>query len=180
MGAIVLLRLLEQVDLPQGALVHELLQADVLGGKAELLGVHQLDALLLAGGDHRVGFPQVQAERLLADHVLAGARRVHRPLAVQPVGDAEDDQVHLRQVEQRPIVGEPARDLMLAGELADMRLVGRGDGHEARVRHLGERLRVNAAHKLRADDPNPNFFHVIPPGAPGRPARPTYGQRTPP
>jgi hypothetical protein len=79
---VVLLRLLHQVDPAQRPLIDELLEADVLGREAQLLGVHELDLGLAAGVDHAVGLGEIKAEGLLADDVLAGRGRSHGGVAV--------------------------------------------------------------------------------------------------
>ena len=81
----VLLSLLHDVDATERAFVRHLLRLHVLRREEQLLGVEQQHARLRARLDHRVGFLERDAERLLADDVLAGARRVDRDLRVQSV-----------------------------------------------------------------------------------------------
>ena len=116
MRAGVLLALLDQDDVAERALVDELLGAHVLRREEQLLGVHQLDAGLAAGGDHRVGLFQGQAERLLADDVLAGAGGVDADLRVQVVRHPDGDHVEIVALEHLSVIGEVARDTELIGK----------------------------------------------------------------
>ena len=68
----VLLALLHEMNASERALVRHLLRLDVFRREEQLLGVEQEHAGLRARVDHRVGFLESHAERLLADDVLAG------------------------------------------------------------------------------------------------------------
>ena len=113
MRAVVLLGLFEQHGAAKHAVIEQLLQPDVLGREAQLFRVHQLDAGLIARRDHAIRVRQVQAQRFLDDHMLAGLRSLHRDLAVSEVGCADHDHVDLVHGEHRVQVLEVVRDAML-------------------------------------------------------------------
>ncbi len=98
-GPVVAFELPHVVDAAQGALVHELFGAHVLGCEAQLLRVHELDARPAAGLDHLVAFLEVQREGLLADHVLSGLGGVDCYLTVDVVGTGDGDQVDVVSLE---------------------------------------------------------------------------------
>src|SRR3954453_3424143 len=75
---VMLLRLLDEVDGSQRAFVDQLLEADVLGREAQLLGVAESDAGPLAGRDHPVAFRDVEGHRLLDADVLPRLGRLAR------------------------------------------------------------------------------------------------------
>ena len=50
--------LLDEEDAAKCPFVHQLLGPDILGGEAQLLGIHQQHARLATGGNHLVGLVQ--------------------------------------------------------------------------------------------------------------------------
>ena len=115
----VLLALADQVHRAERALVGELLRPHVLRREAELLGVHQerrppvLQAAIISSASASVrasGFSQITC--LPAD----GGR--DRDVAVQVVGGADADDVDVRLLDQRPVVGVVAGDAVLAPQTA--------------------------------------------------------------
>ena len=121
-GPVVLFALLEQDWFPQGAFVKELFQADVLGGEAQFLRVHEFDSGPGASLNHLVRLPQVEAKRLLTDHVLARGCGVHRGLTVQVVRDTDDDHIDLVHLQELAVVCEMVRDAVLGREIAGVAL----------------------------------------------------------
>ena len=75
------------------------------GGRKEAAphGLHE-EPLAAAGGDrHGFGPGQVDRERLLAEHVLAGLEGRHGHLVVEAVGDGDVDRVDIVVGEQLPV-----------------------------------------------------------------------------
>ena len=70
----------------------------------------------------------LKASRLLAQHVLAGARSSNRPLGVEVVGQRNVDRVHVRVGQQRSYESVRPRDAQLVGDLPRALAVARGDG----------------------------------------------------
>jgi hypothetical protein len=143
MRAIMLFRLFEEHRLTQRALVEKLLQADVFRRETKLLGVHQFDSCLPACRDHAVGFAEVQAERLFADNMFAGARGVQRDRAVHIIRRADDDHVERIQLQHLAIVGKVAGDAEFSGERLGMAWRWRCDRDQVGVRTSLERLCVD-------------------------------------
>lgn len=82
---------------------------NVLGNKAEFLGVHQQNAGLPACRDHAIRFLERPAQWFLNDDVLAGGRRGDH-LGMQVVRDRHRDDVDILAVEQVPVVGKAVRN----------------------------------------------------------------------
>ena len=59
--------------------------------------------------DHRVGLEGGQPHRLLAEHVLAGLRRLDRPFGMARMRRRDIDRIDLRVLQQRLIPVEDAR-----------------------------------------------------------------------
>ncbi len=91
------LRLFDEVNFSQRSLLHQLSCPNVLGSEDQFLGVQQMDAGSLARLDHAVGFRQIHAEGFFAYHVFAGFRGRHGRFAVQVVGQAQRNHVHIRK-----------------------------------------------------------------------------------
>ena len=159
--AVVLFGLFEQCGLAQRAGIEELFQADVFGGEAKLLGIHQFHVGLAAGRDHPVGFGQIQAERLFHDDVLAGAAASKCDLAVQVIRHADDDHIDLRHGEELPIIGKGARDVVFRCEGLDVTLLPGGHRQDLRLSALLQRFRVNGGDELRSDDSHPHGFDSV-------------------
>ncbi len=157
----VLLALAHEIHRPQRALVGQLLRPHVLGREAQLLGVHQEHSRLRAGGDHLVGLRQRARERLLADHVLAGRRGRNRDVAMQVVGGADADDVDVRLLDQRPVVGVVAGDAVLGREALGVPRSRRGDAAQAGGGHRLERLGVALGDEARPDQSDPDIPHGI-------------------
>ena len=158
--AVVALQLPRVVDLAQGALVRELLGADVFGGEAEVLPVHQDHALVPAGLDHAVAVGEAEGQRLVHQHVLAGGGRRQGDAGVEVVGAGDGDGVDEVVLQHVFVVDEGVGDAEGSGEHPDVfgvRGSGRDDLH---VRRLQQRLGVQAGHEPRADDPDANC-HLV-------------------
>jgi len=85
--------------------------------------------------------------------VLAGRRRrqSHLPVHEGRTGDA--DGVDFALAQHLLVVTEPG-NAHLAGEFGTTRLVGIGDGSNARALQGADRLGMAGTHAARADDPN--------------------------
>ena len=161
MRAEVLLALAHQVHRPQRALVGQLLGPHVLGRKAELLGVHQKHARPAAGRDHLVGLGQRAGKRLLADHVLAGGGGRHRDLTVQVVGGADADDVHVRLLDQRPVVGVVAGNAVRGRKPLGIARGVRRDAAQGGRRHRLERLGVALGDEPRPHQSDSHVAHGV-------------------
>ena len=131
----VLLQLLQHVDVADRALAHQLPHALVLRREAQLLGVHQLPAVLAAHGNHLVGLLERHAQGLLDDHVLAGACGGERDAVVQEVGQADVHDVAVGLGDRAIEVGEPLRDAPVRRHARGALGRPRVDGGDLRVRH---------------------------------------------
>jgi hypothetical protein len=151
------------VDVAQGALLHQLFDADVLGREAEVLAVHQDHALLAAAPDHAVALGEVQRHRLVDEDVFAGGGRVQRHLAVEVVRAGDGDGVDEVALQHVLVVDEGVGDAKRAGEHPDVLGVRGGGGHDLRVRHLLQRLRVQAGREPGADDADADGHERAPP-----------------
>jgi hypothetical protein len=94
---------------------------------------------LVRGVRHALRFVGVRGQRLLAQHVLAGAKGSDRPLAVEGVGERVVDGVDLRVRQQGVVALVDAGDPVLARELASSLGVAGCDGHDLDLRHPARR-----------------------------------------
>ena len=136
MGAVVLLRLLDQMHLSECPFRDQLLETNILGCETQLFGIAEDDAGPLASGDHPVAFGEIQRHRLFDDDVFAGFGRQAGDFAMQVIGDAQDDQVNFLEVEQPAKIGEVMRDSSLRGELLGTAGRRRCDGDTSLPRTL--------------------------------------------
>ena len=159
MGTVVLLRLLDQVNFSQRAFVYQLLEPEILGCETQLLGIPQHDPSPLAGGDHPVAFREVQGHRLFHHHVLPRLGRAAGHLAMQVVGDPENHEVDVLEVEQVPIVSKMMGDRALRGETFGM--AGRRRCHcdDLGARHTAQGFVVNESDEPGADQADPYLLH---------------------
>ena len=74
--------------------------------------------------------PKVAGQRLLAVDVLAGLGRGDGHRVVEVVGDAEVNGVHVRTLQQLPVVGVGVLNAELAGELLAWPLGARGNADD--------------------------------------------------
>ena len=113
MGAVVLLRLLDEGRAAKRTGVEQRLHPHVLRREAHLLGIHEEHAGVLAGGDHAVGLGHAQAHGLLQHDVLACSGAVQHQRAVSVVGRADHHHVDIVALQQRAVicavVGEAVR-----------------------------------------------------------------------
>src|SRR5262245_39216376 len=154
----VLLALFNQKDIAQCSLFDEALGADVLGGEEEFFGVHHFHPSLASGSDDGVGVLQGEAERLLADDVLTGARGVDADLCVKVVRYADRDHIEIVELEELVIITEMAGNAELIGQRATSLRAGRGDGDDLRVGNIGERLGMEMTDEAGANDPDLHSF----------------------
>src|SRR5262249_48046544 len=75
MRARVAFTLLHQMDASEGPLLRHLLGLGVFRNEGQLLAIHKKHAVSPADIDHLLRLLEAEAERLLADDVLAGLRR---------------------------------------------------------------------------------------------------------
>ena len=155
-GTVVLLALLEQRRAAERSRVEKLLEPYIFGCEAEFFGVHQLHAGAAARGEHGVGLGQVEAQRLLADDVLAGLGSGQGEGGVGVVGGGDDDHIDVGRADEFQRVGRAVGNVEPPGEGLRIRRRGRGDGRELSARALQHTLRMDAGDELRADDANAN------------------------
>jgi hypothetical protein len=149
----VFLGLFDEVDLAESAFVGHLFGFDVLRGKEQFLSVEKEDALAPAGVDHEIGFLEGHAERFLADHMFAGVGGVDGHLGVQCVGGGDGDQLDVGFGEHLAVIGEPAGQVMFAGELFGVTGGGRRHGNDLGfVGQDAERFGVDIGFELGSDD----------------------------
>ena len=156
--AVMFLGLLEQHGMTERAAVEQLLQADILGSKAQFLRIHQLDLGSAAGGEHLVGLRQAQAHRFLEDDMLARSRGVQSDFAVQVVWNPEDHQVNLIQIEQFAVVGEMPRDAVPARKRASLATGGRGHGDYFGAGATLKGVGMNGGDEARSYQAHANFI----------------------
>ena len=87
--------------------------------------------MLAAHPNHLVGPFEVDVQRLLDQHVLAGARRRHRHVPVFARRKKNVNNVDVLVVDQVMVVGVPALDAELLGERPDLVLVARADRNKS-------------------------------------------------
>ena len=93
-----------------------------------------------------------QAERLLADDVLAGMGGVDADLRVQVVRHPDGHHVEIVALQHLSIVGEVMRDTELIGQGAATLGTWRGDGDDLGIRHMRKGLGVQVSDEPGADD----------------------------
>ena len=153
----VLLALLDQMDTTERAFVGHLFRLHVFRCEEQLLGVEQQHTRSAAGVDHRVGFLECDAQRLLADDVLAGLRRVDRDLRMQAVRGGDRDHLDVRIAEQVVVIGKGLGHAVALGELRRVTLGRRGDRHELGL--FGDRLHgARDAIGLKAGTDDADFY----------------------
>ena len=112
----------EVQDVAEGAVLHQVAQRSDTGGPA----VGEADAGHGAGGvgrlDHRAGVVEGVAERLLAEHVLAGRQQPLDHLPVQPVGHHDTHHVDAGVLRERL----PGRVVALVTEASGRQLAQLG------------------------------------------------------
>ena len=121
----------------------------------------------IKGGPH-VG--RAPAERLLAQHVLAGLERPARPLQVQRVGERDVDGLDVGVGQQRLVAVIGALDAPLRRVVLGADVVAAGDGQHRgllRLRHPGDELVVDPGRGQNA----PLHGHVARVGAIGQTLR---------
>ena len=159
MGTIVLLRLLDEIDGAQRTLIDQLLEPDILGSKAQFLGIHQLHTGSIARGDHAIALLETGRHRLFNDDVFAGGGGRLRRFTMEVVWQAEHDQVDLLHLQHRSVIDKPMGNPPLLGELAHVRLCGRRHGHHFRRGNLPQRIEVDARDELRTDKTDTHLGH---------------------
>ncbi len=118
---------------------------------------HVDDAGALDRRPDRVRLLRVAAERLLAEDVLAGARRGDRRRGVEPVRAAVGDEVDRRIVDQLPPVEDGALVAELGGHAGRRVAVAGAEGDQPHrhlrrdPRQLAQRDRVRTAHEAAAE-----------------------------
>ena len=65
-----------------------------------------MDLRLMAGGEHPAGLAEVQTHRFFEHDMLPGGGGGEGHLAVEVVGNTDDDEIDFRQVQQAVIVGK--------------------------------------------------------------------------
>src|SRR5271167_2348601 len=85
------LALLNQVQLSECAVVGHLFGLDVFRCKEKLFGVKQQDATSATGFNHGVSLIQRDAQRLLADHMLACASKGQSHLTMESIRGSNGD-----------------------------------------------------------------------------------------
>ncbi len=111
-------RRVEELRLANPALADEVdrTQVDLL--EVQSVGNHELDAVVLAGGDHALTFVDGDGHGLLAQHVHAGAGGADRVLGVHRVRQRDVDRVDALETLVELIVGVGAVELVAPGNLA--------------------------------------------------------------
>ena len=120
------------------------------------------------GVEHLARLRGVERQRLLADHVLAGARGRDHRLGVKVVREQVLEHLHLGVGHHLPPVRHVAGDAEALGELAALRLVAAGHRHEprrdrGRARHVTQRdqgVGVGPAHERVAEQPYARRLHT--------------------
>ena len=113
---------------------------------------HELETRALHDLDQLVRFVEIDRQRLLDQHVLAGLDRRLADLEVQVVGRGDEDEVDVLPLEQLAIV--PGRDLGAEALRHRLRALQARDPDQLRPRVLERRRRVPLAHDARADEPD--------------------------
>src|SRR5262249_22578146 len=103
-------------------------------------------------------------DRLGADDVLAGARRLHAELRVQTAPGEDVHHVYVVTREQFSRVGALVADAEAHGKRARLRRLDIADGGQARVRDRLNRLAVGRRDPPRSDDAEavPSLAHSDP------------------
>ena len=99
-------------------------------------GFHQEHVVPHCGLDHTHGLGVVEADRLLAEDVLAGLGRLDRPFGVQGMGGGDVDRIYRGIGEQLFVRGVRPLQAKIAGEAIGALLAAASGGHE----HTGFRL----------------------------------------
>lgn len=138
----------------------QLLETHILGSETQLFGIAEDDAGLLASGDHPVAFRKIQCHRFFNNDVFARFGCQARDLAVQIVGDPENDEVHVLEVEQPANIGKVMRDSAIDGELLGVTGRWRCHGDHFTPRHMTKGFVMDRADEARADQTDAYRFHV--------------------
>ena len=157
-----LLGLLEHIDLAHSAALDEVAHALVLRGKAELLGVHEVDAVGLALGNHLVRLLQRHGQGLLDDDVLTAAGSLEAGLIVGIVGhtDVHDLRAALGQ-ELVHVVIHP-RDTELRRDGLGLLAAAGVDGHYlGLVYEALVALKMDVGDETRAEYGDLCLFHAV-------------------
>jgi len=126
----------DQPELADRALVDELLQPLRLRMVAVHERLHQDPPRSAGGVEGALDLLRPPVERLLAEHMLSGLERAHRPLDVQRVRQRDVDRVDVRILEERLIRAVRGRDLPLARICVGGLLRPARDGDEVDHRRL--------------------------------------------
>ncbi len=147
---------LDGLHLAERAVANELDGAEVGGLVVAAVGDHELDVGGLAGGDHGLGFGDVDAHGLFAEHVLAGFGGADGVLGVHGVGQGDVDRVDGGVagdlVEVFVVVDGGCGDAVLGGDavgLVAMAADQAGDGGVGGGKHAAQEVVCDAA---EADD----------------------------
>ena len=157
-GAVVLLRLLDQGRAAERAGVEQRLHPHILRREAHLLGIHEEHAGILAGGDHAVGLGHAQAHGLLQHDVLAGSGAVQHQRAVGVVGRADRHHVDIVVLQQRAVICAVVGEAVRLCESLGVPRRRRRHSDQFRMGVAHERAGVDSAHELRTQEPDTNRF----------------------
>ena len=108
-------RRLDDLEAPDRAAGDEVANDGGLRMVAVHEGLHQHAPRRVGGGERRLGLGGAARVRLLHEHVLARLERVHRPLVVHPVRQADVDGLHVVVGEERLVRAVRALDAVLGG-----------------------------------------------------------------
>ena len=126
-------------------------------------GFHAHDARRLRGSGHRVALRSGDAERFLAQHVLAGFRKADGPLRVHTVRQRNVDRVDTLVLEQRLVAAVRVGNPVGLGELPRPIVLPASDGENNAARGLVYRRDDRRTADVgRADDSPPQGAHSTP------------------
>ena len=154
----------DRLELADPPAADELARRQPLRVRAHHEGFLDVDAGTVARRQQRPRVGQVHAERLLAQHVLAGLGGLDRPGHVEMVGQGVVDRVDLGVGQERLVAVVAARDAQAVRHLAAAGRLARGQGHDLAARRPLQRWNDLLARDLgRAEHPEPQLAHLASP-----------------
>ena len=95
--------------------------------------LHQVQLRIPGRRGHLLRLRRVHAQRLLAQHMLAGRERTKRPFAVQGVDEWDVDGVHLWVFEHGVVGRRDSRERVTGGKITRSIRIAACDRHEPTV-----------------------------------------------
>src|SRR6266481_6863987 len=158
----VLLGLFHEMNAAESAFIRHLLRLHVLWREEELLRVEEKDTGSGARVDHRVGFLERDAQRLLANNVFSSCGSLDRDAGVKPIRRRYGDHLDRRVAQHLTVVGIETSYAVTSRKRLRIPLCRGCNGYNLHLlRHCLDRCRNAIRLEARADDSDSYFGHEL-------------------